>query len=112
MNDFLTRYAYVWPGLVGALVTLIVGYIVARIVGGVVTGVLQRTGLERRLAGLVARPGQARPVNAAPVVGRIVFWLIMLFVLVAFFQALSLTCAGRLTHPLAQRGQYHPTGAS
>lgn len=97
MNDFLTRYAYVWPGLVGALVTLIVGYIVARIVGGVVTGVLQRTGLERRLAGLVARPGQARPVNAAPVVGRIVFWLIMLFVLVAFFQALSLTI---ITGPL------------
>ena len=37
-------------------------------------------------------PGQ---VDAAPALGRLAFWLVMLFVLVAFFQQLSLTLVTR-----------------
>lgn len=101
--DQLTASA---PHLIGALVILIVGYLVARIVAAVVSGALRRTSLDARLGRLLASPrvpgpasgdGGTRPVAAAPAIGRVVFWLLMLFVLVAFFQALELPI---ITQPL------------
>ncbi len=98
--DQLTAEA---PHLIGALVILIIGFLVARIVAAVVSAALRRTGLDARLGRLLAspsgagRPGATGTVTAAPAVGRVVFWLLMLFVLVAFFQALGLTI---ITQPL------------
>lgn len=87
------------PQLIGAILTLLIGYIVALLVARVVTAVVRRTGLDQRLGRSLAREGRARPADVAPLAGRIAFWLIMLIVLLGFFQALNLTL---ITTPLDQ----------
>lgn len=99
MQDIGNRIRDYVPQLLGALITLIIGYIVALVVARVVTGVVRRTGLDRRLGRVLGRPGQAGAVDVAPAAGRIVFLLIMLVVLLGFFQALNLTI---ITQPLNQ----------
>jgi hypothetical protein len=87
-----TLSAYM-PSLLGALVILVVGWILARIIAACVSGALRRTNLDNRLASLVV----GKPVPIERIVGRVVFYLLMVFVLVAFFQTLGLTL---LTDPL------------
>src|SRR5215216_553159 len=74
------------PNVIGALLILIVGWIVAWIISAIVRGVLRRTDLDNRIARSMGGDG----VGVENTVGTIVFWLIMLFVLLGFFQALSL----------------------
>jgi hypothetical protein len=75
------------PNLLAALLILIVGWIVARVVSAVVRGLLKRTNLDNRMAQSMGTTG----VGVENTVGTIVFWFIMLFVLMGFFQTLSLT---------------------
>jgi mechanosensitive ion channel-like protein len=79
-------------GVVGALILLIVGWVIARLLQAGVTAALRRTGLDRRLAPAITNdPGATTaPGDTAQVIGRIVFWLVMLFVLIAVFDALGL----------------------
>ena len=88
--------AYV-PKLVGALAILIIGWLAAVAVGALVRGGLRRTGLGMRLAPWIAGEQEATAVDVERWFGRGVVILIMLFVLVAFFQALGLTL---ITEPL------------
>ena len=89
MQDIINGFIVAVPRLVGALAILIIGLIVAAVIAGLVRGALRRTGVDRRLAGVLGG-GQ---VDAAAVVGRAVFWLIVLFVLIAVLGALGLTAA-------------------
>ena len=82
------------PELIGALVILIVGWLIAIIVSRLVRSLLKRTDLDNKLVGWVTG-GKAFDIE--PGIGRGVFWLIMIFVLIAFFQALGLTL---VTDPL------------
>lgn len=82
--------AYI-PNLVGALLILILGWLVARAIGAVVTGALRRTNLDNRLAQWVAGDQTTSVVPIEQWIGNGVFYLLMIFVLVAFFQALQLT---------------------
>jgi len=86
-------------GVVGALIILVVGWVIARLLQAGVTAALRRTGLDRRLAPVVSNDPTATtaPGDAAQVIGRIVFWLVMLFVLIAVFDALGLVL---ITAPL------------
>src|ERR671910_709116 len=86
-------------GVVGALIILIVGWVIARLLQAGVTGLLRRTGLDRRLAPAISNDPTATtaPGDTAQVIGRIVFWLVMLFVLIAVFDALGLVL---ITAPL------------
>jgi mechanosensitive ion channel-like protein len=79
-------------GVVGAIIILIVGWLIARLLEAIVTAALRRTGLDRRLAPMVtdARPA-APPTDVAASIGRFVYYVAMLFVLVAVFDALGLT---------------------
>jgi hypothetical protein len=79
-------------GVVGAIVILIVGWIIARILQWAVTSALRRTGLGRRIAPYVGgnQPAATAPNDTANLVGQIVFWIVMLFVLVAALDALDL----------------------
>src|SRR5215207_5984009 len=79
-------------GVVGALILLIVGWVIARLLQAGVTAALRRTGLDRRLAPAISNDPAATtaPGDTAQVIGRIVFWLVMLFVLIAVFDALGL----------------------
>ncbi len=75
------------PSLVGALAILVVGWLVARVLAACVRAALRRTDLDNRLARWLV--GESVPVEQ--VVSTTVFYLLMVFVLVAFFQALGLT---------------------
>jgi hypothetical protein len=75
------------PNLLAALLILIVGWIVAKVVSSIVRGLLKRTNFDNRMAQSMGTTG----VGVENTVGTIVFWFIMLFVLMGFFQTLSLT---------------------
>jgi len=96
VNQMLeTAWTYV-PQIAGAAAILVGGWIVARILAAVVSGGLKRTDLDNKLAKWIGDgPGDALPVERT--LGQIVFYLVMLFVLVAFFQALGLEL---ITEPL------------
>ena len=76
-------------GLLVALLVLIVGYIIARIVAGVIRRLLKRTELDNRLADALSEPEDRRDYNVEDTIARIVFWVLMLFVLAAFFQLVA-----------------------
>jgi hypothetical protein len=90
--------AYI-PNLVAALAILIVGWLVALIVSAIVRGVLRRTSLDNRLARWIMGEKAAEGVEMERQIARGVYYLIMIFVLIAFFQALGLTL---ITEPLNQ----------
>jgi hypothetical protein len=75
------------PHLAGALAILILGWLVARVVAAIVRRALGRTNLDNRLAHWLT----GETVAIENVIARGAFYLIMIFVLVAFFQALGLT---------------------
>ena len=72
--------------ILGAFLILLVGYLVAKIVSSVVAKVFKRTSLDEKLAAAI-------DVNSSRI-GKIAsiatFWLVMLFVLIAFFSQLKL----------------------
>jgi len=86
------------PSLVGALIILVVGLIVAWIVSLVVRAILRRTTLDDRIARWISgEEDEKKPMGVEDTVGKVVFWLVMIFVLIAFFEALGLTI---ITQPL------------
>jgi hypothetical protein len=80
----------IWNLLV-ALVILIVGYIVARILGSLTRRLLMRLKLDNRLVEWLSDPEHPRQFNVENIIASVVFWVAMLFVLVAFFERLNLT---------------------
>jgi hypothetical protein len=79
-------------GVVGAIILLIVGWLIARALEWAVTAALRRTGVDRRLAPAVSDATVTTDqTDTSRLVGRIVFWLVMIFVLIAVFDALGLT---------------------
>lgn len=84
------------PNIAAATAILVGGWIVARILSAVARKGLERTELDNRLADWIGGgDGGAPPVEG--IAARTVFYLVMLFVLVAFFQALQLDL---ITQPL------------
>lgn len=73
-----------------ALAILIVGYIIARIIASVVRRLLERTGLDDRIANALTDGKEGTAFQVEEVVARLVFWIIMLFVIVAVLQRLNL----------------------
>lgn len=84
LQSAFTRLVDYLPQLIGAIVVLIVGYIIAKILNIVITKLLRRAKLDARLTStsgdrFVERvsPGG----SPARLVGGVVFWVIMLFVI-------------------------------
>ncbi|MCB0742651.1 MAG: mechanosensitive ion channel [Ignavibacteriae bacterium] len=88
--------AYV-PNLLGAIAILVIGWIVASVISRIVKTLLKKTNLDNKLAEKIGASPDKKPFQLEQSVSRIIFWFIMLFVLVAFFQALQLTI---ITEPL------------
>ena len=100
--------AYI-PSLIGALAILIVGWLVALVVSAIVRGALHRTTLDNRLARWIVGEEEAEAVEVERWIAKGVYYLIMLFVLIAFFQTLGLTIiAEPLNQLLIQVFQYAP----
>lgn len=97
MNDFFQQFIQnvtdYLPTALAALGILIGGWLVALIVSAIVRASLRRTKLDERIAALIAAEDEeeAERLNITRWVSRAVYYLIMLFVVVAFLQALNLT---------------------
>jgi hypothetical protein len=94
MTDLMGGYL---PSAAAALVVLIVGWIAALVIAAVVRATLQKLGIDRRFSESVPVNGAVERPQISRRISKGVFYLIMLFVLVAFFQTLGLTA---VTEPL------------
>ncbi|HEY9889630.1 MAG TPA: mechanosensitive ion channel [Candidatus Obscuribacterales bacterium] len=97
------------PSLIWAVVILIVGWLVATIAASLTKNILKRTTLDNRLTNMVM--GQD-PDHAVPIehwVATVVYWVILVFTLVAFLNALNLEVVSQpLNDFLQQIFQYLP----
>lgn len=85
------------PALVGALLILVLGWLVALITSSGVRKLLNRTTIDNRLTAWLG-PGKDRAgYHVEAGIATAVYYLIILFVLIAFFQALRLTL---ITEPI------------
>nr|WP_323798170.1 mechanosensitive ion channel [Microcoleus sp. FACHB-672] len=74
-----------------AIAILVIGWLIATIAAAVVGGLLKRTNIDNRLAGWVTgRPDDPDGLQVEKWISTAVFWVIMIFVLVAFFNRLDL----------------------
>ncbi len=87
------------PALVGAVGILVIGWLVALVLSSAVRGVIKRLQATRMVSGWARESADTKPPDLSRAVGKGVFWLVMILVLVAFFQVLGLTLA---TDPLNQ----------
>ena len=83
--------------LLMAIGILVVGWLVALVVAMVVRLSLKRTEIDNRLAAWLVGEEKANGLPIERWVARAVFWILMLFVVIGFFQVLGLTV---ITEPL------------
>jgi len=72
------------------LIILLIGYIVARIIASVVRRLLKRIKLDNRIADALSEPGAERKIEVEDIIAKVVFWVLMIFVFVAFFDRIGL----------------------
>ena len=89
-TNFIEQLGFSVINLLVALIILVVGYLLARIIASVTRRLLKKTNLDNRLAESLSEEGEPRRYKAEDVIAKIVFWILMLFVLVAFFDRLNL----------------------
>lgn len=94
LGDMLGGYV---PTLLAAVGVLVIGWLVAWIVSGLVRKALERTSLDNQIAAWVTGDAGELEFNVEKWVSRGVFYFLMLFVLVAFFQVAGLP---GITEPL------------
>jgi hypothetical protein len=94
-QDVITRLSNLigegFLNLLAGIGILLIGWLVALIASAAVRSVLRRTNLDDRLAQAIAGDKEEAGKEMEKWTGRGVFYLIMLFALVAFFQTLNLT---------------------
>lgn len=91
LNTIIANLGLSLVNLIIALLILLVGYIIARIIANIVRRLLRRINLDNRLADSLSEPEERRDIQVEDVVAKVTFWILMLFVLVAFFDRLNLT---------------------
>ena len=94
-KEYLTPVARI----LGPIAILVVGWLIAHIVASIVRRVLRRTQIDNRLAKLVFGEEATAQVEVEKWAAKGVYYLLMMFVLVAFFQAVGLTI---ITEPLKE----------
>lgn len=109
MNQLRDAFGGFLPELLTALLVLVVGWILALVVAAVVRALLRKTTLDNRIAGWVRGEQEEGKVPVEKTIGRVVFWLLMILVLVAFFEVLGLSQVSRpLDDFLAELAVYMP----
>ena len=107
LNQITQTFGGYIPKLIGAVAILIIGWFVALIVAAIVRGGLRRTTLDNRLAKWLGMEDDGLKIERK--VGKGVYYLIAILVLVAFFQVLGLTLAtGPLNQLLTRVLEYIP----
>jgi hypothetical protein len=85
-DDFAARL----PSILGAIVLLILGIFVAYAAAALVRWALARTTVDDRLVRWIRGRETDETVDSERWVARIVFWVIVLFAVIAFFQVLDI----------------------
>lgn len=97
------------PSLIWAIVILIVGWIVATISASLIKSVLKRTHLDDRIANIVMGRDQELDTPVEQWIATAVYWIILIFTLVAFLNALNLEVVSEpLNEFLQEIFQYLP----
>lgn len=78
------------PSLVGAIAILVIGWLIAIIAASVIKGILKRTRLDDRIANWFLGQSPEQDVPIEEWTATAVFWIIFIFVIVAFLRALNL----------------------
>ena len=86
MEEVVKKFLLVIPNIAAAIAILVIGYVIARIIKAVIIKFLTSTKLFDKMEELKVSEKE-RPVE---LIGRLTFYLIMLFVLLAFFNVLNL----------------------
>jgi hypothetical protein len=86
LEEMVKKFLLVIPNIAAAIVILVIGYIIARILKVIVVKVLTSTKLIGKVEEMKI-PEKERPVE---IIGRLTFYFVMLFVLLAFFNVLNL----------------------
>ncbi len=92
-----------------ALLLLLLGYIVAVLVKGLIRGILNRTNIDNRIAAWISgqQGGESFPIEEW--IGNLAFWIIFLFAIIAFLDALNLDAvSGPLNSLLTQVTAFLP----
>lgn len=79
------------PNLIGAFAVLIIGWLIALIVSSIVGKALHKTDLDEKIAGKVLGAEKAGSMQPQKWITKIVYYVLLFFVFVAFFQVLGLT---------------------
>lgn len=98
MREWLTELGGFAPNLFGMLLILVLGFIVSRFAERLVSMLLKRVGFDRvsQDVGIGLALSRARlEISAAEIVGKLVFWLLMLTFLVSAAEALGLENVSR-----------------
>ena len=93
LQSGFTQFVNYLPQLLGALVVLVVGYIIAKILDAVITKGLQKARVDQRLtSGGGGRYVQKFAPEGSPskLVGLVVFWVIMVFVITSAIGTLGI----------------------
>lgn len=88
---------------IGAIAILLIGWIIARLIAGGVRRLLERTDIDNRISKALANDGQAPKYDVEDITARVVFWIIMLFVLVAVLQQLELPAVAQPINDLLEQ---------
>lgn len=84
------------PNLIAAVLILLAGWIVAAIARAIVKGILNRTNIDNRIAaGLMGRQDSGELPRVEDFIGNLVYWIILLFTIVAVLQSLQLEVVSR-----------------
>lgn len=109
-QDLTSGFASFIPNLLGAIAILIIGWILATVVASIVKGLLKRTEVDDRLGRWIT--GRDATEDSPPVeqwAAAAVYWLIIIFTLLAVFNALELDIvSGPIENFLAQIFEYIP----
>ena len=85
------------PTMIGALAVLVVGWVLAAFIGRAARAAVTRTGASKQICQWFGKPEGSEALELERWTGRIVFVVLMLFVLIGFFQVLGLS---QISQPL------------
>lgn len=104
MTALWTKVANFIPNLFGAMIVVLLGFVVAKLLDTLLSKVLAKIGLDRLMSGtgltkLLARVGIQVPVST--LIGKIVYWFILLVFLVSAAESLGLERVSKTLDVLA-----------
>ncbi|MFK8054702.1 MAG: mechanosensitive ion channel [Saprospiraceae bacterium] len=89
LSDSIGLGPSVLGNILGAIALLVVGYLIAKILSGVVRKLINKSGIQER----VDKGAKGKGVNIGKLIGKLVYYLLMVVVLMAVLDMLGVTAA-------------------